>query len=303
MMDELTANRTPVVIASEINTLKRQMEKIFLVHAVEIGRRLKEVRSVLPTGQWGQWLEASVNYSPRTAQRFMQLFDAYGEHFLLPAAGQSPQDQAVTQGGEGIRIEEAGRMLPKLTTAQAMILLGLPKEERVQFLMEADVESMSARELKQAVEQRQEAQKVREQAVAERDQAKQESTVLREDLDREKDQNARLAGERDRLKAETRELRLEKNRLEQAIENKQASYDKLKERTGYKAIKQMEATLNEAYGRAEANKIAYLYDSLFKTFKELAYEMTRFAGTNPELHNLYKEKIDDFLHKALREKF
>ncbi|EHQ88939.1 DUF3102 domain-containing protein [Desulfosporosinus youngiae] len=303
MMDELAANRTPVVIASEINTLKRQMEKIFLVHAVEIGRRLKEVRSVLPTGQWGQWLEASVNYSPRTAQRFMRLFDAYGEHFLLPVAGESSQDQVVTQGGEGIRIEEAGRMLPQLTTAQAMILLGLPKEERVQFLVEADVESMSARELKEAVEQRQEAQKEREQAVAERDQVRHESAVLREDLDKEKDKSARLAGERDSLKAETHELKLEKNKLEQAIENKQASYDKLKERTGYKAIKQMEATLNEAYGRAEANKIAFLYDNLFKTFKELAYEMTRFAGTNPELHNLYKEKIDDFLHKALREKF
>ncbi|AFL99019.1 Protein of unknown function (DUF3102) [Desulfitobacterium dehalogenans ATCC 51507] len=301
MMDELAANRTPVVIASEINTMKRQMEKIFLIHTIEIGRRLKEVRTMLPNGEWGQWLEVSVNYSQRTAQRFITLFDAYGEYFPLSPAGGSSQNRAMLQGGEGIQTEE-GRILPNLTSVQALILLGLPKEERVEFLMEMDVEGMSTRELKQAVEQRQEALQEAGQAVTERDQARQESADLRDDLDKEKDKNARLAEERDSLKAEIHDLERVKGKLEQEIENKKASYDKLKERTGYKAIKQMEAALNEAYGKAEANKIAFLYDSLFKNFKELAYEMTRFAGKNPELHIIYKEKIQDFLHNALREK-
>ncbi|EHL05487.1 hypothetical protein HMPREF0322_03837 [Desulfitobacterium hafniense DP7] len=60
--------------------------------------------------------------------------------------------------------------------------------------------------------------------------------------------------------------------------------------------------MNEAYGKAEANKIAFLYVSLFKTFKELAYGMPQFAGKNPELHAIYKEKIHVFLHNTLREK-
>ncbi|HHY25759.1 MAG TPA: DUF3102 domain-containing protein [Desulfitobacterium dehalogenans] len=301
MMDELAASRTPALIASEINTMKRQMEKIFLVHTVEIGRRLKEARSILPNGKWGQWLKVSVNYSQRTAQRLITLFDAYGDYFSLPLAEESSQDQAVLQGGERIQTEE-GRMLPNLTSVQSLILLGLSEEERVEFLMEMDVEGMSTRELKQAVKQRQEAQQEAEQAVTERDQARQESADLRDDLDKEKDKNARLTEERDCLKAEIHDLERVKGQLEQEIENKKASYDKLKERSGYKAIKQMEVSLNEAYGKAEANKIAFLYDCLFKTFKELAYEMTRFAGKNPEMHVIYKEKIHDFLYNALREK-
>ncbi|EHL05493.1 hypothetical protein HMPREF0322_03843 [Desulfitobacterium hafniense DP7] len=111
-----------------------------------------------------------------------------------------------------------------------------------------------------------------------------------------------MAEERDILKAEIHDLEMVKGQLEQEIENRKASYDKLKERSGYKAIKKMEASLNEAYGKAKANKIAFLYDSPFKTFKKLAYEMTKFTGKNPELHATYKEKIHDFLHNALREK-
>ncbi|ACL18730.1 conserved hypothetical protein [Desulfitobacterium hafniense DCB-2] len=286
MIDELTTGRTPVVIASEINTMKRQMEKILLVHAIEIGRRLKEVRAMIPYGEWGDWLKVSVNYSQRTAQRLMALFDAYGEYLSLPPAGESSQN----------------RTLPNLTFVQALTLLELPEEERAEFLMEMDVEGMSTRQLKQAVEQRQEARREADQAVTERDQARQESTALRDDLDKEKNKNARLAAERDSLKAEIHGLERVKGELEQEIENKKASYDKLKERSGYKAIKKMEASLDEAYGKAEANKIAFLYDSFFKTFKELAYGMTKFAGKNPELHAIYKEKIQDFLHNALREK-
>ncbi|EHL05449.1 hypothetical protein HMPREF0322_03862, partial [Desulfitobacterium hafniense DP7] len=254
MIDELTTGRTPVVIASEINTMKRQMEKILLVHAIEIGRRLKEVRAMIPYGEWGDWLKVSVNYSQRTAQRLMALFDAYGEYLSLPPAGESSQN----------------RTLPNLTFVQALTLLELPEEERAEFLMEMDVEGMSTRQLKQAVEQRQEARREAEQAVTERDQARQESTALRDDLDKEKNKNARLAAERDSLKAEIHGLEKVKGELEQEIENKKASYDKLKERSGYKTIKKMEVSLNEAYGKAEANKIAFLYDSLFKTFKELA---------------------------------
>lgn len=301
MIDELTTGRTPVVIASEINTMKRQMEKILLVHAIEIGRRLKEVRAMIPYGEWGDWLKVSVNYSQRTAQRLMALFDAYGEYLSLPPAGESSQNRAMLQGGEGLQTKE-GRTMPNLTFVQALTLLELPEEERAEFLMEMDVEGMSTRQLKQAVEQRQEARREADQAVTERDQARQESTALRDDLDKEKNKNARLAAERDSLKAEIHGLERVKGELEQEIENKKASYDKLKERSGYKAIKKMEASLDEAYGKAEANKIAFLYDSLFKTFKELAYEMTKFAGKNQELHAIYKEKIQDFLHNALREK-
>nr|WP_287705079.1 DUF3102 domain-containing protein [Dehalobacter sp.] len=79
MVDSVT-DRTPLVIAAEINTIKRQMEKIFLVHAIEIGRRLKEAKDLLPHGGWGKWLEESVSYSQITADRLMRIYSVYGSN-------------------------------------------------------------------------------------------------------------------------------------------------------------------------------------------------------------------------------
>lgn len=50
-----------------------------------------------------------------------------------------------------------GQALQNLNYSQALILLGVPEEERAQFLDELDVESMSVRELKKAVQERDQA--------------------------------------------------------------------------------------------------------------------------------------------------
>lgn len=284
-MSNISIERTPLVIATEINTIKSQMEKIFLAHAIEIGRRLKEAKDLLPYGEWGKWLQESVNYSQKTADRFMLIFDAYGSN------------QPALPEGDGVQAQ----VLPNLTSSQALILLGLPKQDRAQFIVEMDVEGMSTRELKKAVDQWKQVQQEKDQVIEERDQAWQDNENLRQDLNEEKVKNAELTGERNTLKSEVDHLKKTKQKLEQDIENKQAAYDKLKERIGYKNIERMSASLTEAHNKAEANKIAFLYESLDKTFKELAYEMTRFAAKNPEVHSMYKEKVRDFLLKAMKE--
>lgn len=55
-MNNLIPDRTLPVIAAEINTIKHQTEKILLVGAIEIGRRLKEAKDLLPYGEWGNLL-------------------------------------------------------------------------------------------------------------------------------------------------------------------------------------------------------------------------------------------------------
>ena len=55
--------RTPRVIAAEIMTIKQQAEKILLVAAIEIGRRLKEAKTLVKHGEWGKWLKEQVNFS------------------------------------------------------------------------------------------------------------------------------------------------------------------------------------------------------------------------------------------------
>jgi len=62
----------------------------------------------------------------------------------------------------------------------------------------------------------------------------------------------------------------------------------------------MSNNLTVVHNRASANKVAFLYESLEKTFKELANEMTEFAPVDPEAHAAYKKKVNDFLFKAMK---
>jgi len=78
-MSDMITERTPFVIAAEINTIKYQTEKILLAGAVEIGRRLTEAKALLPHGEWSKWLEDQVNFTQRTAQNLMRIYEEYGD--------------------------------------------------------------------------------------------------------------------------------------------------------------------------------------------------------------------------------
>ena len=118
--------RTIDTIAAEINGIKEQVRATVVSGAIEIGRRLKEAKSLVPYGEWGAWLERSVDYSERTAQNMMRIADEYGKT--------DPQ------------------ALADLSVTQAVLLLGVSAEERGAFLAENDVPSMSTRELQAQIE-------------------------------------------------------------------------------------------------------------------------------------------------------
>jgi hypothetical protein len=56
-MSDLSAERTPLVIAAEIKVITHQTKKILLAGAIEIGRRLKEAKDFIKHGEWIKWLE------------------------------------------------------------------------------------------------------------------------------------------------------------------------------------------------------------------------------------------------------
>jgi hypothetical protein len=64
----------------------------------------------------------------------------------------------------------------------------------------------------------------------------------------------------------------------------------------------MTNNLTVAYNKVAANKIAFLYENLDKTFKELAYEMGRFTALDPDVHVTYKKMVNDFLIKAMQKR-
>lgn len=125
------------VIAVEIKSLFQQAQSVALSYAIEIGRRLEEAKSVLPHGTWGAWLSVNFAFSHNTANNFMRLFNEYGSN-QSTLFGAVPKSQTFAN----------------LPYSKALQLLSLSEDEREQFVQDNDVEKMSVRELRQAIEDR-----------------------------------------------------------------------------------------------------------------------------------------------------
>lgn len=118
--------RTPEVIAAEINVIKAQTREAVCRNAIEIGRRLVEAKCSVPHGSWGEWLAENVEYSERTAQDLMGLWETYGKN---------GNPQAIAD----------------LSYTQAVILMRLDHEDRAELLESGEVAGMSTRELEAEV--------------------------------------------------------------------------------------------------------------------------------------------------------
>ncbi len=169
------AQRTIETITSEILELKKQAGKALL----GIGQRLIEAKETLPHGEWLPWLTERVEFSERTAQYYMQLAREWT----------NPQSIA------------------DLGATKAFKLLALPAEEREAFIQERNVVDMSARELAQAIKERDEARMAVKQAEADQHAAEQARDKMAEDM---RLLNASLAGaQEDRKQAMENVVRLE----------------------------------------------------------------------------------------------
>lgn len=131
------------VITAEIKSIQQQANALALIYAVEIGRRLKEAKSLLPYGTWGEWLKSEVDFSQSTANNFMRLFEEYGSA-QISIFGASIDSQSFVN----------------LPYSKALQLLAIPKEERESFAEEVRAEDLSVKELKEAIAERDKAQKM-----------------------------------------------------------------------------------------------------------------------------------------------
>ena len=161
------ANETRLsILASEINTIKRQTQKIMMEAAVEIGRRLVEAKGAVGHGAWGAWLETNVDYSERTAQNLIRIFQEYGE------------------GQQRLFGESNPQAFADLTYTQAVALLGIKKpDERAEFVESHDVATMTSRERADAITERDEARAALEEEKEKREKAETESQDLQKNID------------------------------------------------------------------------------------------------------------------------
>lgn len=132
--------RSIETITAEINAIRGYAQAVVLSSAVEIGRRLKEAKELLPHGEWGKWLEEMVDFSQVTASRYMKLFEEYA-------------DRQGSLFGAEVNLST----LKNLSVSNALRLLAVPAEEREEFAAEHDVENLSAREMDKLIRERDEA--------------------------------------------------------------------------------------------------------------------------------------------------
>ena len=142
--------RTIEAITGEILELKQRGGEVIL----DIGRRLLEAKGMLPHGEWLPWLNERVEFSERTAQKFMRLAQKWSN----PSA------------------------LADLGATKALMLLALPEEEREEFVEDHNVIDMSARQLEQAIKERDEARRAAEAAKADASAAEQARAKMAEDM-------------------------------------------------------------------------------------------------------------------------
>lgn len=103
-------------LVSEIRMITEQTKQVVLFNSIEIGRRLTEAKAMVKRGTWGTWLKERVDYSQRTANNFMKIYQEYGRNGLA----------------------EKSQALANLSYTQALALIDLPEDERARFAEEGN---------------------------------------------------------------------------------------------------------------------------------------------------------------------
>lgn len=121
-------------LVSEIRMITEQTKQVVLFNSIEIGRRLTEAKAMVKRGTWGTWLKERVDYSQRTANNFMKIYQEYGRNGLA----------------------EKSQSLANLSYTQALALIDLPEDERARFAEERKAGEMALRRLQEEVRQEKE---------------------------------------------------------------------------------------------------------------------------------------------------
>ena len=188
---EMTApERTVEVVTMEILVLDHQHNQTSMAYAIEIGRRLVEVKVKVEHGKWGEYIKEKLGWSQSKVNGLMRIFEEYG------AAQQSLFGP-----------EAKSQALGNLSYTKALRLLALPADEREEFAEANDVEAMSTRELEAAIRERDEARRQAEQDRADREAAERSAQKIAEDMALANQRLEQAAQREQELARELEELR------------------------------------------------------------------------------------------------
>ena len=232
------------VITEEILSLKQTAGDAIL----SIGDRLIEAKGMLTHGEWLSWLEDRVEFTERTAQRFMRL----AREWRNPTA------------------------LSDLGATKALTLLALPPEEREKFIgeihvvngEEKSVSDMTSRELEQEVKDAEQARADARTAEEARAKMEADMRIVKANLEARQAESEKYRAETDALRTELEELKarpvdvavmtVDQEKLDKArsdaISKMQSKVDRAEAARGKaeEARRAAEAALEEARTKLEA---------------------------------------------------
>lgn len=288
-------------IAAQINAVKRQTAQVCLAAAVEIGRLLCEAKATVPYGDWGSWLEDNVNYSQSTANNLMRLYQNYGE-----------QEQM------SFLEENSLEIFGSLSPSQALALLGLPREERADYVETHDMETTSVRDIeaeiaarKAAEEQAVKANEEKAAALTDAENARRLAKKAEEQLERERAAMQQELEEARKAVADAGQvaitatvepdeetLRALREEYEQKLEQQKQALEKAKA-----AAEKAGAGMKEAAAKAKAEAEAALQEEMERLRQAAATaeaKLTTAGDAAVQRYKVYFESIQREYNELLR---
>lgn len=220
-------------LAAEINTIKAQTLAMVQNATLEIGKRLIQAKGAVGHGNWSAWLKENVDYSERTAQNIISIYERFGNgQQKLFGASADPEQVA------------------KLNRTQMLTLMSIKDEETCFNFMEEhkeDLQDMSKRELEAAIKELNEVK-------AQKADAERREEMRTEQLDKALRVTAKLRDKYNELEEQLKRAgdNKELTELKEKLANMEKNYTEMEANTGA-AIEEKEKyqrLFNEAQGAA-----------------------------------------------------
>ena len=253
-MNDLT-NFNLETTTTEILMLKDQTAQ----NIIEIGKRLIEVKENLQHGEYLSWLKTKVQFTERTAQRFMQV----GKEFSNTTS------------------------LSHLGSTKLFLLAGLDEENRQEVMQENNLGDMTTRELEQVVKEKKE---IKKQLEAEQEYSNELQEAIKEKdkkIEELKQQNQPKIIEKEVIKEVKKEVIPEG--VQQQIEQLEKERDELF--NNYEKAKSTIVSMNNAKNNETAGKYYdYGFDMLSAEIASFIRNASKYTYMEQEYTELSTHK-------------
>ena len=270
--------RTPEMIGAEIRMYVDAGRRITLLCGIEIGRRLVEAKELLNHGEWLPWLRRETEFSERSAQNYMKVFNEYGAA-QLGLFGPETNTQTFAD----------------LPISKALAMLSLPESEREDFAAEVGAEALSVRELEAKVRERTAALE------AEKEDLEKQHAVQMHDAETalEEEKTAREEAEKARQEAEETILRMKREIEEIEARPRDVAYER-DEKAIQEAVEEERARQEQERAEAVARAANEAADAERARYAEAEKEAKKkLAAFEKEMQDAATERIK--IEKELKE--